>query len=353
LTAFLNVLAGFAGFYALGFAGFFIMEKLKAPAPAILGPLLFLGGASCFGLHFALPVLLRPCLSVVLGIMLGLRFNVKTKGLLKIILLVSAWLAVLTLLAVKTLTMLGLDSFTALFAATPGGITEIAMAALSFGTDAFAVALLQTSRMLLTLLIIPFIARLAGKKAQAAAPASDNRKRAGLSPDRAETKPLTAIDWLAFAGLGILSARLLSLLHIPASNMIGPMLAIGIYTKLRRLKTTVNANLQKVIQIGIGGMVGLSMTRDSIMRLPSYIVPIAALNLIIVGGCIVLALAVHKLTGWDVITCLIAAAPGGMSPMILLAMEMGAESRLVTVFQVLRMILVLLFTPLAGRFLMS
>jgi membrane AbrB-like protein len=94
------------------------------------------------------------------------------------------------------------------------------------------------------------------------------------------------------------------------------------------------------------------MDHGSILSLPSYIVPIIVLNLIIVGGCFILAFVLYKAAGWDIATCLIAAAPGGMSPMILLAMEMGADSRRVTVLQVLRMVLVLLFTPFAARLLL-
>jgi membrane AbrB-like protein len=340
-------------FYALGIAGWLLLEKLRFPAPAILGPLLFLGAASFFGLGLKIPGQLRPCLSVILGIILGLRFNLKIKGLFKILLLASVWLAVLTLIAALVLIRVGVDKPTALFASTPGGLTEIALVALSFGTDTFAVALLQASRMLLALLAVPFAARIALNKK-----AADRAK--GPAPDREESAardsggdcPLRPMEWLVLAALGLISAWLFGLAHIPASNMMGPMLSVGIYTKFRRLKMKINKNLQKLIQVGVGGIVGLSMDHDSIMSLPSYIVPIIALNVIIVGGCFILAFVLYKATGWDIATCLIATAPGGMSPMILLAMEMGADSRRVTIFQVLRMVLVLLFTPFAARLLL-
>jgi membrane AbrB-like protein len=226
-------------FYALGIAGWLVLEKLRVPAPAILGPLFFLGAASFFKLGFKIPDQLRPCLSIILGIILGLRFNLKTKGLVKILLLVSVWLAALTLIAALALIRIGVDKPTALFAATPGGLTEIVLVALSFGTDTFAVALLQTSRMLLALLVIPFAARIAlnrtaaeADRAKAAAP---DGKAAAVRDSSGEARPLRPFDWAALAALGLISARLFGFAHIPASNMIGPMLSVGAYTKFRRL----------------------------------------------------------------------------------------------------------------------
>jgi membrane AbrB-like protein len=343
-------------FYALGIAGWLLLEKLRVPAPAILGPLLFLGAVSFFSLGLKIPGQLRPCLSVLLGIILGLRFNLKTKGLVRIILLVSVWLAVLTVIAALVLIRTGVDTPTALFAATPGGLTEIALVALSFGTDTFAVALLQTSRMLLALLVIPFAARIVlnGRAAGAGRTKDitpDGEGSAARGGD-GDTRPLRPADWFALAALGVISAWLFGLVHIPASNMIGPMLSVGVYTKFRRFKVKINKTLQKLLQVGVGGIVGLSMDHDSILSLPSYIAPIIALNVIIVGGCLILAFVLYKATGWDIATCLIATAPGGMSPMILLALEMGVDSRRVTIFQVLRMVLVLLFTPFAARMLL-
>ncbi|MDR1318501.1 MAG: AbrB family transcriptional regulator [Treponema sp.] len=349
-------------FYALGIAGWLLLGKLRVPAPAILGPLFFLGAASFFGLDLKIPPQLRPLLSVLLGIILGLRFNLKIKGLVRILLLVSAWLAVLTLAAALALIGLGVDKSTALFASTPGGLTEIALVALSFGTDTFAVTLLQTSRMLLALLVVPFAARIAlNRKTEEAdrakGPASEReggaeRDSGGEQSSGGDACPLRPIHWPVLAALGLTSAWLFGLAHIPAPNMMGPMLSIGIYTKFRRFKAKINKTLQTLIQIGVGGIVGLSMDRDSILSLPSYIVPIIALNAIIVGGCLVLAFVLYRMTGWDIATCLIATAPGGMSPMILLALEMGADSRRVTIFQVLRMVLVLLFTPFAAQMLL-
>jgi uncharacterized membrane protein AbrB (regulator of aidB expression) len=83
------------------------------------------------------------------------------------------------------------------------------------------------------------------------------------------------------------------------------MLSVGIYTMLRGFRVKINKALQKLIQAGAGGIAGLSMDHDSILNLPSYIIPIIALNAIIAGGCLIPAFVLYKATGRDIATCLI------------------------------------------------
>jgi membrane AbrB-like protein len=333
-------------FFGLGIAGWFAAEKLKIPAPAVLGSLLFLGTAAFFNAPIAPPSQLRPLLSVVLGVILGLRFNVKLAGMVREILLAAVWLAALTVLATMALCGLGIDKTTAIFAATPGGITEIALAAMSLGADTFAVTILQLSRMLFTVTLIPFLARRSsGKTGEKPLAQPTSETPAQALPKALPPQPL---DWVLLAGLGAFSAWLFGLLRVPASNLVGPMLMVGSYTWIRKRNLKVHKNLQKLVQVGVGGLVGLSISRESILGLPSYILPILCLDLIILGGCILLAYVLNKLTGWDLLTCLIATAPGGLSLMTLLSIEMGADSNRVVVFQVLRMVLVLLLTPFFG-----
>ncbi|MDR3161487.1 MAG: AbrB family transcriptional regulator [Spirochaetaceae bacterium] len=347
-------------FFGIGVSGWVVCEKLKIPAPAILGSLLFLGIAAFFDAPIAPPAQLRSILSVVVGIILGLRFNVSLAGMVREILLSALWLIALTVLAVIVLSALGIDRTTAIFAATPGGITEITLTAMSFGANTFAVAILQLSRMLLTVTLIPFLVR---RPPEAAFSKTASWVASGGMPPPASPKepppqepppaaarplPLRMLDWAILAALGAFSAWLFGLVRFPASNMVGPMLVVGAYTWIRKRKVKVHKNLQKLVQVGVGGLVGLSITRASILALPSYILPIICLNIIIVGGCIMLAYVLHKLTGWDILTCLIATAPGGLSLMTLMSVEMGADSNRVVVFQVLRMVLVLLLTPFFG-----
>ena len=345
----LNNLFGLGIFYILGFVGFFIFKKLKAPSPAILGSILFLGIASLLEIPIMTPSMLKPVLSIFLGIIVGLRFNnIRIKGLIGLIILIAVWLTILTIFASRVLVMLGMDIMTALFSASPGGITEIIIMSMSFDADSFAVAMLQISRMLLTISIIPFIVRLVEKK-------EIGIRNTVTSADNGEKQPISRskviIEWSILIALAVALSWLFQIIGIPAPQLLGSMVIAGIYTKIRRSKLTVNPNVQSILQIGVGGLVGLSVARENIINLPLYITPIIVLNLILFTSCGILAFILYKITSWDLSTCLLSVAPGGMNPLILLSIEMKADTRIVTVFQVLRMFMVLLLTPLVGRLL--
>lgn len=322
-------------FSGLCAAGWFLFLKLKIPTPAILGPLAAVCVANVLGWPAAPPAWLKPVLSVIMGIMLGLRFNLRLKGLWKQVLLASVWIMGISVLAAKTLAAVGLNEATALFAAMPGGIAEISLMALDYHADGFAVALLQTSRLLLTMLLIPILARRAPKPAYA-----DAEKQAARKPQYT--------DWAILLALGGVAAFLFSGLHVPAGTMVGPMLAVGLYIKVRGIGARPNKTLQSVVQMGVGGLVGLGITKESLLRIDEYFLPALLLCVLVVGGSLLLSLALNKISGWDKRTCLLAASPAGLSPTVLLAMELEADSAKVIVFQVLRLGLVLLFAPLCA-----
>ena len=146
-------------FFLLGLVGWRICELIRIPAAAILGPIIAVAAANCFGLALIVPVWLKPLLSILMGIMLGLRFNLKLKGLLKEVILVGSWIILLSLVTASVLMQTGLDEPTAIFSATPGGIAEVSLMSFSFGADPFVVSLLQFSRMISTMFIIPILAK--------------------------------------------------------------------------------------------------------------------------------------------------------------------------------------------------
>ncbi len=322
-------------FSGLCAAGWFLFLKLKIPTPAILGPLAAICAANILGWPVTPPAWLKPILSVIMGIMLGLRFNLKLNGMWKQVLLASVWIMGISILTAKALAAAGINEATALFAAMPGGIAEISLMALDYHADGVAVAFLQTSRLLLTMLLIPILAR------RVPGPICTDTERQTVR------KP-GYIDWAILLALGSVAAFLFSSLHVPAGTMVGPMLAVGLYTKVGGIGAKPNKTLQSVVQMGVGGLVGLGITKDSLLRIDEYFLPALLLCVLIVGGSLLLSLALNKISGWDKRTCLLAASPAGLSPTVLLSMELEADSAKVIVFQVLRLGLVLLFAPLCA-----
>ncbi|MDL2214075.1 AbrB family transcriptional regulator [Clostridia bacterium OttesenSCG-928-O13] len=345
MNAFLSSATGFVLLCAVSVAGWLLFEKLKIPTAAILGSIAAVGLANVLGLPMGAPAFFKPGLSVAMGIMLGLRFNLKLKGLLKEILLVGAWLVGLSLIAAKALTLAGVAAPTALFAAMPGGIAEISLMALGFGADAFVVALLQSTRLLLTMIIFPALAKRVGPAPAGGPPEPEKEQTA---PARTPAKG----DWALIVLMGLGAGALCQWLGVPAGAMLGPMLTVGAFTKARGFTVKLNKTLQKCLQAGVGGLVGLSITRQSVMAVGSNVVPIVLLNVLVVGGSLLLAFVLEKLSGWDRATCLLSCSPAGLSPTVLLSMELGADAGRVALFQVLRLVTVLVFAPISAQMLL-
>ena len=80
----------------------------------------------------------------------------------------------------------GLSVPTALFGMAPGGIADMTLAAMDFGADVSAVALLQTIRLIFLLIALPPVIRFYGKKNQQS-----------VEPKKAQTKKQSpkSIKW--------------------------------------------------------------------------------------------------------------------------------------------------------------
>jgi membrane AbrB-like protein len=315
--------------------GWKCFERLNVPAPTILGPMFVLAATNLFDINILVPSWLKPLLSIIMGICLGLRFNLNVKGVIREIIIVGIWIIVISIITANVLIYTGLTRATALFSSLPGGLTELSLVAMSFEADTFVVALLQSSRLLITMLVIPLITKRVTTETEIQ---SKNKHQVA---DRSR--------WVGAIIVGIISAYLFGLVRVPASNLIGPMIGVGILVKLKDISLHVNPSLQKYLQIGVGGLIGLNSTKESILGIPDYVVPIICLNVLIVGGCILLGFVLHSLTGWDLTTCLLSTSPAGLTPMILLSMELNADSNHVAIFQILRLTTVIFFAPLGAH----
>ena len=337
----MNAVSGFILFWGVSIAGYLAGRRLKIPAPAILGPIACFLVLTILGVKFTIPAWQKPVLSVITGILLGMRFNQNFKGVLCQMLLAAIWLVSLSLIATGVLIFTGLEKETALFAATPGGMAEITLMSLSYHSDPFATVLLQSSRMICSMVVFSSLAF---------------RYRC---EETGEKKAVTAERRLKWYEWGVLLLPVLGVtwiltrFHVPVANLLGPMLVIGIAVKAGNVSCRINKRIQTLVQIGIGGLAGAAITRESILGFPEYIFPVIILNILVITGSLLLARIMMWMTNWDKATCILACCPAGLSPTIMIAMEYKADANIVTLFQVLRMVTVLVSTPFLAKMLIA
>lgn len=332
---------GFILFWCVSYLGYLGGRHLKVSAPAILGPVACFMILTLLGIRLPVPSFQKPLLSVITGVFLGLRMNHSLKGVYRQLLVYVTGLILLSLAGIWVLTTMGIDRETAFFAAMPGGMAEITLMSLNYHSDPFVTVLLQSSRMLISM---TFFSSLAAKYRRCQEERTDNMRSVS-------GKKISLLLWGILILISLAAAKLLDLFHMPAANILGSMLVVGAAVRKANLECKINRKLQTMVQIGIGGLTGVSISRESMMEFPHYVLPVILLSLLVVGFGLLMAYLLMKLTGWDKLTCILSCCPAGLSPTIMVAMEYGADTNIVTIFQVIRMVTVLLMTPVMIRFL--
>jgi membrane AbrB-like protein len=146
---------------AVCFIGGAICQFLKTPLPWMIGPLLAMATLKFSGLRLCAPKGGRELGQLVIGTALGLYFTPQVAQqvlgtwpvLIAAALLATAlgWICGLFLSRYT-----GTDRTTAFFASVPGGATEMAILGERFGAKPDRIALAQSLRIMMVVVIIPF-----------------------------------------------------------------------------------------------------------------------------------------------------------------------------------------------------
>lgn len=158
---------------AVGAAGLWIGLKFRLPAGQLTGPLF---AAAMLGLSGvgapALPDWLIHVAQIVIGTSLGLRFiglarSDLTRGIWLGLLSVTAMLALGTMLALAVHGMTGTPFDVALISFAPGGVTEMALVALSLNANPALVSAHHIYRIILTVVEISLLDKLRRRRGDA------------------------------------------------------------------------------------------------------------------------------------------------------------------------------------------
>jgi uncharacterized protein len=162
---------------ALGLGGAFLAGKLKIPAGALLLPL-FVGAplAATHLITVTLPPWLLAIAYALVGWSIGFRFTREVvlyaaKQLPRILASIFALIAMCGGLAVALHEAAGTDALTAYLATSPGGADAVAIIAASSPVDLPFVMAMQIGRLLIVILIGPWLARMVAGLTVRTAPA--------------------------------------------------------------------------------------------------------------------------------------------------------------------------------------
>ena len=151
----------------------------------------------------------------------------------------------------------------------------------------------------------------------------------------AETLGLAALGGLTFGFLGM-----------PAGFLSGSILAVA-GAALAGRPMLIPTPLMRILLVLIGISLGAVVTPATLTGMATYPLSIAAL--IVAMACVSFSGAAYLrlVHGWDTITAYLAAAPGGLSQVMGLAVELDADVRAIAIVQTIRVVIVAVGLPAA------
>ncbi len=154
------------------------------------------------------------------------------------------------------------------------------------------------------------------------------------------------IDIALLFGLGLIGWFLLSRVRMPASELIGPVLIIGILRTIQVELPTSPDFLFPAAQIVIGIFVGSMLNKDALrelkpMTVSAVIIVTWALSIVFVVGYFLARYSVL-----DLYTAMLSASMGGLPEITVIALASGAEVTVIMVMQMIRMLVTVLLFPL-------
>jgi membrane AbrB-like protein len=147
----------------------------------------------------------------------------------------------------------------------------------------------------------------------------------------------------------LLGAALAELTHVPAGALLGGMLVAIVAALTLSLHVPMPRPLLLCGQAVLGAAL-CSSFKPSAWAALAQNWPIALVNVVgVVGIGQLVALGFSRWSGVDVRTTTLGLMPGGASAMVALSEELGADARLVTLFQYLRLGVVIVVAAMVGR----
>lgn len=323
---------------ACGLLGGWLCVQLRTPLPWMIGPLFGSALLNIRGANLFSPIVARNAGQWVIGTALGLYFTREA-----VLRLASVWLPLI--ISIVYTIALGLffawalrrfaraDPATAFFGGSIGGASEMALNGERHGGSIETIAAVHTLRIMLVVVIVPFMFQWLGVNGQEA-----------WQGGRREVVP-SALVWLV--GVTVASGFVMRTLRSPNAWMIGPLLASITMTYFGWANSAMPQWAINTGQLVIGISLGTRFRPGFFQRAPVLVRVVVAVTLIAIALSGVLGWLLARMSGVDAATMILAMAPGGVAEMSLTAKLLQLGVPIVTSFHLVRFVSMVL---LAGMF---
>jgi membrane AbrB-like protein len=156
------------------------------------------------------------------------------------------------------------------------------------------------------------------------------------------TKTLHVLETLA---IGTIGGVLFVVAGLPGGLISGAMMAVGVAAMMGR-PLTMPPILTQTVLVLLGISLGSLMSRQLLQHISAYPLTIALLALATFCTTFGSSFYLQRLHGWDRTSAFLAASPGALSQITVLAIEKGADVSAIAVVQTMRVILLTAALPL-------
>ena len=313
---------------------------LQTPLPWMIGPLVMMAVCRFSGMDLAAPPGSRVLGQWIIATALGLYFTptVAREVAAHWGVFVAAGLFALALAYLGAFMLwrfTDTDLTTAFLASVPGGATEMANLGDRFGGDVGRIALAQSLRILMVVIIVPVLITLVGAR--------------GSDAFEAVNAPVNLPMLALLMALGALAAWVFAALRSPNAWMFGPLVVTVALTANGVEWTAVPTILVNAAQVLIGCNLGQRFQREFLRSAPRFVavVVVATIVILIASGAFAYALA--SWTGLAVASMVLATAPGGIAEMCITAKALKLGVPIVTAAHVARVVILVMLAGPAYR----
>jgi membrane AbrB-like protein len=308
---------------------------VHAPLPWLTGPLLALAACRVSGIGCAAPAGGRQAGQWIIGTALGLYFTPAVGAIvlrLWWLLLAGAFFALaLGYLCGYVLTRFArVDRTTALFASVPAGAAEMAVLGERYGARIDEVAAGQSLRLMLVIIVIPWIFAALGLH--------------GADTFQAGMTEIRGPGLFALLALTLFGSLLLQRTGLPNAFVLGA-LAVAIPLTIAEINlSAVPRWLTNAAQLLLGCALGARFEQSFLRRAPRFVGAVVVsviLAMLLSAG---FALIVSAVIDLHPATLVLAMAPGGIAEMSITAKVLDLGVPVVTAFHVTRVVVLLTCT---------
>jgi membrane AbrB-like protein len=226
----------------------------------------------------------------------------------------------------------------------PGAAVTMIALSEEMGADGRVVTLLQYMRVVLIILVIPWVASWLAPDTAALLP-----------PPPAEAAPASpaalALGMVAVAGTCLAGSALAARLRFPAPTLAGPLVAAMVVNSLLPYDLYLPSWLAWIALAVKGARIGGQFDRPALARVRAAIPAALGQTGVLILACAGVGYAVHRLYRIDPLTALLATAPGALEAITATAYVLNADLALVTAIHLLRVLTMALVAPWCLRWL--